>query len=60
MNIGNCGHPFNGETRKNYMSKYRHANNIKELVTYFNSIIDWIGNVFEDVEKEMCGLEWGR
>jgi 5-methylcytosine-specific restriction endonuclease McrA len=23
-------------------------------------VIDWIGNVFENVEKEMCGLEWGR
>jgi hypothetical protein len=48
------------ETRKNYMSKHRHSVNIKELNTYFNSVIDWIGNVFEDVEKEMCGLEWGR
>jgi hypothetical protein len=34
--------------------------NINELVTYFKTVIDWIKNVFEDVEKEMCGLEWGR
>jgi hypothetical protein len=48
------------ETTEKYMSEHRHAADIDELVTYFNSVIDWIGNVFKDVEKEMCGLEWGR
>jgi 5-methylcytosine-specific restriction endonuclease McrA len=48
------------QTTEDYMSKHRHATKIDELVTYFNSVIDWIGNVFKDVEKEMCGLEWGR
>ncbi|KXB36482.1 HNH endonuclease domain protein [Bacteroidales bacterium KA00344] len=43
-----------------YMSKHRQDNNISELVTYFNSVIDWVSAVFDDVEKEMCGLEWGR
>ena len=43
-----------------YMSKHRQDNNITELVTYFNSVIDWVSAVFDDVEKEMCGLEWGR
>ena len=43
-----------------YMSKQRQDNNITELVTYFNSVIDWVSAVFDDVEKEMCGLEWGR
>lgn len=43
-----------------YMSRHRFDKNITELKTYFNSVIDWVSNVFTDVEKEMCGLEWGR
>lgn len=43
-----------------YMSRHRYDKNIKELKTYFNSVIDWVSNVFENVESEMCGLEWGR
>ena len=42
-----------------YMSLHRYDADIKELKTYFNSVIDWISGVFVDVEKEMCGLEWG-
>lgn len=44
----------------NYMSSNRKESNIKELKSYFNSVIDWVSTVFIDVEKEMCGLEWGR
>lgn len=43
-----------------YMSKHRHDDNIKELKTYFNSVIDWVSTVFLDVENEMRGIEWGR
>jgi len=43
-----------------YMSRHRHDNNITELKTYFNSVIDWVSSVFIDVESEMSGLEWGR
>lgn len=43
-----------------YMSKHRKDDNINELKTYFNTVIDWVSGVFNDVEKEMCGLEWGR
>jgi len=43
-----------------YMSGHRTDNNINELKTYFNSVIDWVSSVFKDVEKEMQGLEWGR
>jgi hypothetical protein len=43
-----------------YMSRHRKDNNITELKTYFNSVIDWVSSVFTDVESEMCGLEWGR
>ena len=43
-----------------YMSQHRKDKNIKELKTYFNTVIDWIESVFPDTESEMCGLEWGR
>lgn len=43
-----------------YMAHHRNDNNIDELKTYFNSVIDWVSTIFVDVEKEMCGLEWGR
>lgn len=43
-----------------YMSRHRYDNNIKELKTYFNSVIDWVSRIFIDVESEMRGLEWGR
>jgi hypothetical protein len=42
------------------MLKHKHATKIDELVTYLNLVIDRIGYVFENVEKEICGLEWGR
>ncbi len=43
-----------------YMSQHRKDKNLKELKTYFDSVIDWLSIVFTDVESEMCGLEWGR
>lgn len=43
-----------------YMSLHRYDNNINELKSYFNSVIDWISSVFIDVEDEMQGLDWGR
>lgn len=43
-----------------YMSQHRYDNNITELKTYFNTVIDWVSSVFDDVESEMRGLEWGR
>ena len=43
-----------------YMNQHRYDNNINQLKTYFNSVIDWVSSVFRDVEKEMQGLEWGR
>jgi 5-methylcytosine-specific restriction endonuclease McrA len=45
---------------ENYMALHRKDGNIKELKTYFNSVIDWVSTVFTDVESEMRGLEWGR
>lgn len=43
-----------------YMTLHRRDTGIAELKTYFNSVIDWVSGVFDDVEKEMRGLEWGR
>jgi hypothetical protein len=43
-----------------YMSAHRNDKNINALKTYFNSVIDWVSMVFQDVKKEMRGLEWGR
>jgi 5-methylcytosine-specific restriction endonuclease McrA len=43
-----------------YMSKHRHDENINEVKTYFETVIDWIPSVFTSVEKHMRGLEWAR
>jgi hypothetical protein len=43
-----------------YMSAHRNDQNINEVKTYFNSVIDWVSTVFTDVESDMRGLEWGR
>lgn len=43
-----------------YMAQHRNDADIKELKTYFNTVIDWVSGVFIDVEREMQGLEWGR
>ncbi len=43
-----------------YMSQHRHDQSIAELESYFRSVIDWASAVFEMVERDMCGLEWGR
>lgn len=45
---------------EDYMSQHRLDNNITEVKNYFNSVIDWVSSVFSDVEREMCGLQWGR
>ncbi len=43
-----------------YMSTHRYDTDINELKNHFNKVIDWVSEVFVDVESEMCGLEWGR
>lgn len=43
-----------------YMSRHRYDSDISELKMYFSTVIDWVSSVFSCVEKEMCGLEWGR
>lgn len=44
-----------------YMAKHRQDVGITELITYFTSVIDWVGSVFTgSPDREMRGLEWGR
>ena len=43
-----------------YMSKHRHDTHINEVKNYFNDVLEWVASVFESVESEMKGLEWGR
>jgi len=43
-----------------YMSAHRKSDDIGEVKTYFNDVLDWVSSLFTDVESEMCGLEWGR
>lgn len=43
-----------------YMSLHRYDDNIKELQSYFTSVIDWVSSVFIDVESEMRSLPWGE
>lgn len=43
-----------------YMSAHRQDTDINELKTYFDSVIDWVSTTFISLEKEMCGIEWGR
>ncbi len=45
---------------EDYMKDHRYDSDITELVNYFNSVIDWVRNVFQVVENEMRGLPWGE
>lgn len=43
-----------------YMSLHRRDISVTELEQYFRSVIDWVSTTFTMLEKNMCGLEWGR
>lgn len=43
-----------------YMRDHRFSSDIRELVNYFDSVIDWARSVFPFVESEMRGLPWGE
>lgn len=43
---------------ESYMSQHRNDDNIIELKSHFNSVIDWIGSIFNKTYDKMCGLEW--
>lgn len=43
-----------------YMSEHRNDTDIKELQSYFDTVISWVDSIFEYTGSEMCGLDWGR
>lgn len=45
---------------ENYMSSHRRDENINEIKTYFNTVIEWVDSKFDDVYDEMQGLNWGE
>ena len=42
-----------------YMSLHRNEDNIEELKTYFDTVIEWAKTLFGEPKTEMRGLEWG-
>lgn len=50
-----------GKKIDGYMAVHRHDSDARELRTYFETVIDWIGGIFTaPPDKSMQGLEWGR
>ena len=45
---------------QNYMAQHRNDNNIDELKSYFDSVIDWVGSLFDYTDKYVRGLPWGE
>lgn len=43
-----------------YMSEHKNDENINELKSYFNDVINWVSTVFIDVEDEMQTINWGK
>ena len=43
-----------------YMSSHRYDDNINELKTYFDAVIDWVSGIFLSVEKPMNQPNWGN
>lgn len=50
----------NNVTISEYMGQHRNDDNITELLSHFETVINWIDSIFEEVKDEMRGLEWGR
>lgn len=45
---------------QSYMAQHRNDTNINELKSYFDSVIDWVGNLFDYTGKYVRGLPWGE
>ena len=45
---------------KDYMQEHRRDTDINELKLYFNDVISWIEQTFDDVYPKMKGLNWGE
>ena len=42
------------------MQEHRRDTDIRELKSYFNDVISWIEQTFDDVYPKMKGLNWGE
>lgn len=42
-----------------YMAQHAEDANAKELVDYFNTVIDWVKNIFPEYNPVMRGMPWG-
>lgn len=50
-----------GQTIDAYMAAHRGDADIRELKTYFDTVIDWVTSVFlPPAHKSMRGLDWGK
>lgn len=45
---------------KDYMQEHRRDTDINEMRLYFNDVITWIEQTFDDVYPKMKGLAWGE
>ena len=43
-----------------YMADHRHDDNINELTSYFNDVINWVSTIFIDLKDEMQYINWGK
>lgn len=48
-----------GIALEEYMSKHQHDDNAGALWGYFNSVIEWVKQVFPNYRSEMKGVAWG-
>lgn len=44
---------------RDYMGKHQHDSHATPLWQYFQSVINWVTNIFPKYRKEMKGLDWG-
>lgn len=43
----------------NYMAEHRYSNDISQLQTFFDTVIDWVDTLFDYTGSEMRGQNWG-
>lgn len=52
--------PFVTLGKETFSNSSNFDDSIAEVKTYFDTVLNWVSNTFNQVEKEMRGLEWGR
>lgn len=51
---------ISGGKIEEYMSHHQKDTNARDLIKYFEMVIDWVESVFLEYDKEMIGLPWGE